>query len=138
MHTFLSLIFIVSVSILSSCTHSFKLLHSKKRFERKIRKFTVQNNIIYIEGSYYKSPDTLFVEANKIKKMNNAIILPGVNTLNFAWLYYSKYDSLIAIDSAACRAHQFLRLNIDLNQKGEYLIKNYGCHYGRHIVLYIK
>ena len=133
---YLILILVFSLALMTSCS-VIKINSNENHFEKRIKKYSTQKNITFINFEN-KTQDTLTLIADSFKKDFIEIVLPGINTLNFAWLYYSNNNISVSLDSSACWANQFLKIKIKPIKTGEYLIKNHGCYYARNIVVFVK
>jgi hypothetical protein len=119
-----------------SCVNPYKAAaRYRKKFDNKIAEFEKRNDIILIKSIWDIKSDTLNVNSAQFTKNEIPIVIPGTNTFNFLSIYDISTGQKIGIDSTFCPAGEFLTLKINKTEKGEYLLSNWGCHYGRTIHL---
>ena len=66
------------------------------------------------------------------------IVIPRTNMFNFLHLYDISTGEKIGIDSTSCLAEGFLTLKIKKSDRRNYLLWNWGFHYGRTIHLTVE
>ena len=134
------LLFSIIVQLLFfSCVHHPSKSSEKytETFKKKIERYDSKDDIVLIKYIWDLKTDTLKINKSDFSNEEIPIIIPGTNTHNFLNLYKIFDGEKIGMDSTACGYGEFLTAKIK-NSKGEYLLKNWGCHYNRTIVLKIK
>jgi hypothetical protein len=120
----------------SSCMNLYKSAQrDRNKFDRTIAELEKRNDIILIRSIFDIKSDTLNVKLDQFASNEIHIIIRGTNTFNFLHLYDISTGRKIGLDSTACVAGEFLSLKIRKGNRRQYLLSNWGCHYGRTIHL---
>ena len=132
------LIFILMLFAGYSCSNFLRPDYEKIHY-RKAEKYSKRSDVVYIDhySDKFYSMDTIKVRKDLFRGKYIPIIIPGSNTTNFAYLYKIAGNDTLGIDSAACWATDFIRLNMK-KERGQYLLKNYGCHYDLHFAILVE
>lgn len=75
---------------------------------------------------------------SSFKKNKTTFALVGRSTMNFGKLYRVDSEDTITLDSFASRYKEFIFLNLDPIEKGDYRIESHGCRYHKEIRIKIK
>jgi hypothetical protein len=109
-------------------------------FNKKWTEYSSGPDVVFINrfsGNYHKT-DTVFITASSYKKDLIPLVIPGDQTFNFAQLYKLDGKDTLSLDSSSCLSRQFMLLNISKYEKGDYLLNDWGCHYGHSFILILR
>jgi len=109
----------------------------ERLFEKELTEYSNRTDLVFINiftKNYYKS-DTIIINGSLYNNDIISIVIPGSQTFNFAQLYKLNDKDTLPVDSSACLSRQFMMLNMYKHEGGDYLLKEWGCHFGHSLIL---